>query len=127
MRAYSTAVVATALGVTRRWLDTVVATNRVPGVHPARQGKSRAITPRAIVTIAVAIELTEQLGATLPSALELAGRLVDGGEYRPTPELLMRLDVVAIERRIARRLADAVDANPPARRGRPPRKTQPIE
>ena len=125
MRAYNTAVVASVLGVTSRWLDTVVATSRIPGVQPARQGKSRAITPRAIVTIAVAIELTQQLGAALPSALDLARHLVDGGEYRPTPELLLRLDVDAIERRIALRLADAVDAHPPARRGRPPRHPPP--
>ena len=124
MRAYSTAVVATALGVTRRWLDTVAAASRIPGVRPARQGKSRAITPQAIVTIAVAMELAERLGASLPFALDVAGELVEHGVYRPIPELVVHLDVAAIERRVAVRLAEAVEANPPARRGRPARRAE---
>ncbi len=96
--------------------------DRIPGVRSARQGKSRAIGPRAIVTIAVALELTEHLGVSLPAAIETAARLVEQGEHQPTPELAIRLDVAAVERRIALRLADAVEANPPARRGRPPRR-----
>ena len=120
MRAYSTAVVATALGVNRRWLDALVAGSRIPGVQPDRQGKSRAIAPRTIVVIATAMELAEHLGASLPDALQLAGRLVDRGRHRPTPEITIEIDVASIERRVALRLADAVEANPPARRGRPP-------
>ena len=120
MRAYSSAVVATALGVTSRWLDTVVTIGRIPGVQSERQGKSRAFTPRAIVSLAVAFDLAERFGASLPVALDLADRLVSHGALNPTSELSLHLDVAAVERRITLRLADAVEANPPARRGRPP-------
>ena len=122
MRAYSTAVVATALGVSRRWLDLVVASNQLPGTQPDRQGKSRAFTPGAVVAIAIAIELAERLGTPLPIALDLATKLARDGEHRPSPELLLRLDVGAIERRVAHELSDAVEANPSPRRGRPPRR-----
>ena len=123
LRAYSTAVVATALGVSRRWLDMVVASNRLPDTLPDRQGKSRAFTPDAVVTIAIAIELTERLGASLPIALDLATKLAHGGEHRPSPELMLRLDLGAIERRVALQLSDAVEANPSPARGRPPRRS----
>jgi hypothetical protein len=33
---------------------------------------------------------------------------------------LLRVDVPAIEQRVAARLTEAVEAHPPARRGRPP-------
>jgi hypothetical protein len=124
LRAYSTPVVANALGVSRRWLDTVVAAGRIPGVHPDRQGKSRAITPRAIVTIAIAAEFVERLGASLPAALDLATILVQHGSHRLTPEMSIHIDVGAVERRITFRLGDAVEANPPAPRGRPPRRAR---
>ena len=113
---------ATALGVSRKWLDQVVAADRIPGVQPHRQGKSRAITPRAIVTIAVAVDLADRFGASLPTALDLATVLVKQGTHSLTAEMSIQLDVGAVERRITLRLADAVEANPPARRGRPPRR-----
>ena len=121
MRAYSTTVVASALGVDRRWLDALIATDRLPGVPPERQGKSRAIPPKAVLTMAVAMELTEHFGTSLHRALDLAAALLHSGEHSPAAGLVVRLDVTAIERRIALRLNDAVDANPPVRRGRPPR------
>jgi hypothetical protein len=125
LRAYSTAVVAAALGISRRWLDTVVAANRIPGVEPARQGRSRAISPRAIVTIAVALELIESLAIPMMAALDLATRLIVHGEHRASPRISIHLDVAAIERRVASRLGDAVESNPPTRRGRPPRRHRP--
>ena len=120
MRAYSSAVVASALEVDRRWLDALVATDRLPGLTPERQGKSRAIPPRTVVTIAIARDLVAALGAPVPRALELAAALLDTGEHSPAPGVVLRVDVAAVERRIAVRLTDAVEANPPARRGRPP-------
>ena len=122
MRAYSTAVVATALGVSRHWLDAVVAAGRIPGVQPDRQGRSRAFGPSAVVAIAIALDLTEHLGTSLPVALGIAAELVAHGAYAPLPELSITLDVRAIERRVAVQLSGAVEASPPARRGRPPKR-----
>jgi len=90
-------------------------------VPPYRQGKSRAIPPTAVLTVAVAMELTEHLGIPLLVALDLAGALRHTGEHSPAEGLFIRLDVAAMERRVALRLNEAVEANPPPRRGRPPR------
>jgi hypothetical protein len=79
------------------------------------------ITPQAILAIAVSIALTRAFGAPIATALAIAARLLDRGEDELTAEVTVRVDIGAIERRLAGRLADAVDAHPPARRGRPPR------
>ena len=122
MRAYSSAVVANALEVDRRWLDAVIAQNHIAGVQRERQGVSRAISPAAVLTIAVAIELMQALQTPVAGALHLAkALLLDAGEHSPAAGMTVRIDIHAIERRMAARLAEAVDAHPPPRRGRPPR------
>jgi hypothetical protein len=122
LRAYSSAVVAHALGVDRRWLDSVIALDGVAGVQRDRQGVRRAISPDAVVTIAVAIELIDTLDIPLARALLLASSLLrQGGHHSPTDGMSVRIDIATIERRIAARLAEAVEAHPPPRRGRPPR------
>jgi hypothetical protein len=122
MRAYSTAVVASALRVDRRWLDTVIADHSIDGVRRERQGVSRAISPDAVLTLAVAIELMEALQVPAGSALRFArALLLDAGEHSPARGVVLHVDVPAIERRMAARLTEAVEAHPPPRRGRPPR------
>ena len=121
MRAYSTAVVASALGVDRRWLDALVATHGIEGIGPERQGKSRAIPPRSVLTIAVAMDLMAALGTPLRRSLTLAAAVLRTGEHQPAAGIVLQVDVGAVERRMAIRLNDAVDANPPVPRGRPPR------
>ncbi len=74
-----------------------------------------------MLTIAVAMVLNEALGTPVPLALDLAAALLRSGEHTPVGGLVIRIDVATIERRIAARLNEAVEANPPARRGRPPR------
>lgn len=121
MRAYSSTVVANALGVDRRWLDTVIAQNHIDGVQRERQGVSRAISPEAVLTIAVAIELMEALQTPIAGALRLARLLLlEAGEHSPAQGMTLRVDVQAIERKMAGRLTEAVEAHPPPRRGRPP-------
>lgn len=121
MRAYTTTIVANALGVDRRWLDSVIAQNHIDGVQRERQGVSRAISPAAVLTIAVAMELMEALRIPVAGALRLASSVLhDAGEHSPAEGMMLRVDVRAIERRIAGRLTEAVEAHPPPRRGRPP-------
>lgn len=122
MRAYSSAVVANALGVDRRWLDGVVIQNRIEGVQRERQGVSRTITPSAVLTVAVAIALIEGLHLPIAVALELGAALIlQGGEHSPADGLSLRVDILEIDRRISARLTEAVEAHPSPRRGRPPR------
>ena len=121
MRAYSSIVVASALGVGRRWLDGVVIQNRIEGVIRERQGVSRTITPAAVVTIAVALVLVDALQIAIGQALTLAVSLIrDGGDYAPAPGVSLRVDLSAIEQRVSARLTEAVESHPPARRGRRP-------
>ena len=121
LRAYSSIVVANALGVGRRWLDGVVIHNRIEGVIRERQGVSRTITPAAVVTIAVALVLVDALHIAIGPALTLAVSLIrDGGEYAPAPGVSLRVDLPAIEQRVSARLTEAVESHPPARRGRRP-------
>ena len=121
MRAYSTTVVAHALGTDRRWLDAVIANHDIDGVRRERQGVSRAISPTAVLTIAVALDLMAALQTPIASALHLANALVlKTGEHSPAEGILLRVDVGVIERRMAARLTEAVESHPPPRRGRPP-------
>jgi hypothetical protein len=122
LRAYSSIVVANALGVGRRWLDGVVVQNPIEGVIRERQGVSRTISPNAVVTIAVALVLIDALHIPVASALALAAALIrEGGEHAPAPGVRLRVDLSAIEQRVSKRLTEAVESHPPARRGRRPR------
>ena len=121
MRAFSTIVVADALDIDRRRLDTLVGQHEIDGVRRARQGVSRAFSPAAVLTLAVALELIDQLAMSIPRALDVAHALIStGGEHALAAGIVVRIDVRAIERRVAERLTDAVAAHPPLRRGRPP-------
>jgi hypothetical protein len=119
LRAYSTTVAADALGVDRRWLDNVIGQNHVAGVRREGHGVSRSISPAAILTIAVAIEISEALGTSMPAALNLARSVVDKGECSPSPAITIHVDIGAIDQRMALRLNDSVEAHPQPRRGRP--------
>ena len=114
-------VVAEALDIERHRLDKLVGQHEIEGVRRERQGVSRAFSPAAVVTIAIAIELIGRLVMAAPRALAVAHALVaNGGEHSPGEEITLRVDVRAVERRVARRLTDAVATHPPSRRGRPP-------
>jgi hypothetical protein len=121
VRAFSTAVAAAALGVERRWLDNVIDQNRIEGIDRGGHGVSREISPKAVLTIAVAIELMDAIGSPVSEALDLAVAVARTGRYAPSGVTTIEVDVEAIERELAMRLSEAVEAHPPAKRGRPPR------
>ena len=114
-------IVAEALGVDQRWLDNVIAQADLAGVQRHGRGVGRAISPAAILTLAVGLEISEALGMPMPAALRLASRLSDSGECLAASLITVRVDVGAIGNRMAMRLSEAVEAHPPPRRGRPPR------
>ena len=61
MRAYTVATVAVTLNVPLRWIDNVITHHSFPGVTRTRQGIPRRLTQRAVVVLAVALDLIQNL------------------------------------------------------------------
>ena len=126
MRAYTVAATAVALGVSSKWVDNVLSHHKVPGVHQARQGIARRVTPAALLILDIALGLVRSLGLPFPQALETAQRLVDarGGEVALSGAALIqiRADVATLTEDLDVRLERAVEMSPTPRRGRPRRK-----
>lgn len=120
MRAYDIHASALALDVHRKWLDNTLSHHRVPGVVQSRQGVRRLVPPQALRVLAVALECLDA-GLALGPSLVLAGdALRSGGRVRLSSHASLQLDLEAIDRRLERRLADAVESAAAPRRGRPP-------
>ncbi len=126
MRAYTVTATAVALGVSSKWVDNVLSHHRVPGVHQARQGIARRVTPAALLVLDITLRLVRSLGVPLPQALETAQRLVDAREGRiPLPgaaSIQIRADMETLTNDLNGRLERAVEMSPTPRRGRPRRK-----
>jgi hypothetical protein len=125
LRAYTVAAVAVTLKVPVKWIDNVLSHHTVSGVSQTRQGVSRKLTPQAVTTLEIALQLLRSIALPLGRALEIAHALVQSGE---TPARLslsssvaLVVDVSAITADTSRRLADAVEIAPRPKRGRPPR------
>ena len=126
MRAYTVATTAVALGVSSKWVDNILSHHQVPGVHQARQGIARRVTPGALLILDIAVNLVRSLALPLPRALETAQRLIDaGGEKVPLTGALsieISADLRALTNDLSARLEHAVEMSPIPRRGRPRRK-----
>lgn len=126
MRAYTVAATAVALGVSSKWVDNVLSHHQVPGVHQARQGIARRVTPTALLILDIALGLVRSLGLPLPQALETARLLIDargrGVSLSGTASIQIRADVEALTEDLNVRLERAVEMSPTPRRGRPRRK-----
>lgn len=121
MRGYTVVTSAVALNVDYKWLDNLLSHHVVSGVRQARQGVSRSVSFEALRLIAIALELTGELQTPLPQALVWAGRLAAGENPAREGNLTISVALEAIDRRLAERLAYAVEVAPIPRRGRPPR------
>jgi hypothetical protein len=125
MRAYTVATTAVALGVTAKWVDNALSHHRVAGVHQARQGIARRVTPAALLVLDIALKLVRSLSLAMPQALETAQRLVDadgGGITLPGMPVQLQADIGALANDLNVRLERAVEVTPVPRRGRPRRK-----
>lgn len=126
MRAYTVATTAVTLKMPLKWLDNVLSQNHVDGVIKQRQGVARKLTPRAIMTLEVALRLTRAFSSAIPIALEIAGRIVARGQSEARIDagngLSLLVDLRQIEADMTARLAHAVEIAPSPRRGRPRRK-----
>ncbi len=122
MRAYTVATTAVTLRMPEKWLDNVLSQNTVNGVIRKRQGVARRLTPKAVLTLEIAIRLARTLGATMPVALKLATQLLEQGAIEAGEGLSLSIDIRQIEGELTDRLAHAVEIAPSPQRGRPRRK-----
>jgi len=123
MRAYTVAATAVTLGVTRKWVDNVLSHHRVDGVHQARQGILRRVTPTGLLNLEIALGLGRALGIPIARALDISNDLMAarGGEIQLSgpPSITLRVDVDTMERALSARLEHALEMTPIPRRGRP--------
>jgi len=127
MRAYTVATAAVTLRMPEKWLDNILSQNQIDGVFRKRQGVARRLTPKAVLTMEIAVRLARTLGATMPTALRLAGELIEQGTDPARIEagdgLSLILELRRTEANVMERLAHAVEIAPSPQRGRPRRKT----
>ena len=120
MRGYTVVASAVALGVDYKWLDNLLSHFSVAGVRQSRQGVSRTLSYAALREITIALQLTSELSAPLPRALEWAPNLAEGNEIR-VGNLRFSADLPRLDAWLTERLAYAVEVAPTPRRGRPPK------
>jgi len=122
MRAYTVAATAVTLGVTRKWVDNVLSHHRVDGVHQARQGILRRVTPSGLLNLEIALGLGRVLGIPIARALDISNDLMvaRGGEIQLSgpSSITLRVDVDTMERALNARLEHALEMTPIPRRGR---------
>jgi len=123
VRAYTVAATAVTLGVTRKWVDNVLSHHRVAGVHQARQGILRRVTPAGLLNLEIALSLGRTLNVPIARALDISNDLMAarGGEIQLAgpPSITLRMDVDTVERTLNARLERALEMTPVPRRGRP--------
>jgi|SRR6267378_1146669 len=121
-RAYTIATAALALGTSVKWLDNVLSHNRVLGVSQERQGISRRLTVEALLVLALAVLLIQELGLPTSKAITLAEDLAKNeGRYSAQQGLNLGLDLRSFQIQLLQKLERAVEIAPIPKRGRPPR------
>ena len=122
MRAYTVAAAAVSLGISPKTLDNILIRYEIAGVRRARQGVSRRLTARAVMTLDLALRLSRSTSIPMGSALTLAARIIQ--QSLPSLELeqgiTLSFDLDLLQSRLDMRLAEAVEVAPAPRRGRPP-------
>ena len=106
----------------RKWVDNLLSHFEVPGVEQGRRGSARRVTQVGLYHIALVRAIARELGATLKTSVMLATTLMhtESPELRIIGTLALRLDRDRFQREVDARVAEAVEAIVPARRGRPP-------
>lgn len=123
LRAYTIAATAVTLGVTKKWVDNVLSHHRVNGVHQAKQGILRRVTPAGLLNLEIALGLGRALSIPIARALDISNDLLAarGGEihFAGPPSITLRMDVDTMERTLNARLERALEMTPIPKRGRP--------
>ncbi len=123
-RAYTIATAALALRASSKWLDNTLSHYRVAGVIQQKQGVARRLTIEGLLVLSVTLTLTEELGATVADAIEIAQKLIAaGGKFTSPQGLRIELDLQKFRDHLLSQLEHAVEVAPTPRRGRPPKNT----
>ena len=123
-RAYTIATAALALGTSSKWLDNTLSHYRVLGVVQKKQGVARRLSIDGLLTLAVTLALTNELGSTVADAIKISDELIAaGGRFTSQRGLRIDLDLQEFRDRLLLQLEQAVEVAPLPRRGRPPKNT----
>ena len=124
MPSYNTATVASALGVTPKWLDNLLSHNDLDGAERASQGVARRLSFATVTVLSLAKELIDAVGIKAPTAIELASQLLNSasGEFIVSPRLNIKVQADSLQADVLDALARAVEIAPSPRRGRPPKR-----
>ena len=111
-----------AAGADRKWVDNLLSHFEVPGVEQGRRGSARHVTQLGLYHIALVRVIARELGAPLKTSVMLATMLLrtESPELPVIGPLALRFDRDRFQREVDARVAEAVEAIVPARRGRPP-------
>lgn len=106
----------------RKWVDNLLSHFEIPGVEQGRRGSARRVTQVGLYHIALVRVIALELGAPLKTSVLLATTLMHTGSHELPVfgTLALRFDRYRFQREIDARVAEAVEAIVPARRGRPP-------
>lgn len=121
-RAYHIDIAALAAQADAKWVDNLLSHFSVPGVESARRGVARRMSVEAVRTVVLTRSLSRDAGLSLERALASASRLLTAvdGRMPAAPFAELSLDRAAFDAEVDRRVAAAVEAVVPRRRGRPP-------
>jgi hypothetical protein len=123
IRAYTVAATAVTLGVSKKWVDNVLSHHQVNGVHQARQGIVRRVTPDGLLALEIALALGRTLSIPIARALEISRDVIAsrGGTIQlgGSPSITLQFDIDAMSRALGARLAHALEMTPVPKRGRP--------
>ncbi|MEO7103347.1 MAG: hypothetical protein ABI311_08155 [Gemmatimonadaceae bacterium] len=124
MPSYNTTTVASALGVTPKWLDNLLSHNDLDGSQRVSQGVSRRLSFDTVTMLALAKELIDTIGMKAPAAISLAAQLLNSstGELIVSPRLRINVQPDGLQADVLDSLARAVEIAPSPRRGRPPKR-----
>ena len=104
-----------------KWVDNVLSHHTLPAVSQQRQGVSRRLGVDALLVLALTAFLIEELGTTVPKAIEIATALTrNAGRYASPKGFTLLLDFSTFQTSLLEHLENAVEIAPAPRRGRPP-------
>lgn len=121
-RNYHVDIAAFAARADRKWVDNLLSHFAVPGVESERQGVARRLSIDAIQTVVLVRALANETGFSVDRALMTASSLLGSSDGRVAAEtswVTLQIDRPAFLAEVDRRVAAAVEAVVPRKRGRP--------
>lgn len=121
-RSYHVDIAAFAARAERKWVDNLLSHFAVQGVECERQGVARRLSIDAIQTVVLAHALARETGLSVDRALTTATTLLGSSDGRIVGDsswITLKIDRPAFVAEVDRRVAAAVEAVVPRKRGRP--------